>query len=291
MNNELNRDSIHQSYSEFQAGHITAFELSERILQSATISDAAITPDIDRRRRIGYPEVVYGEGKPIDALISVVEHLLKEEQHHRERQQAKAKSSRSDSNDQATRVTPSEILVTRISVEQARALGDQFPMVRWNSRARTARVGLNDHPIAPTDLMANNHKAFVAVVTAGTTDGPIAEEARETLAWMGMATVLIEDIGVAGPYRIFPHLDKLRTASAIVVVAGMEGALPSVIAGHVSSPIIAVPTSVGYGANFNGMAALLTMLNSCASNVCVVNIDSGFRGGFMAGLIASKSSV
>jgi len=110
-------------------------------------------------------------------------------------------------------------------------------------------------------------------------------EALETLAWMGVQTVLIQDIGVAGPYRLMSQVPLLEKMAAIVCVAGMEGALPSALGGYVRCPVIAVPTSVGYGANFSGLAALLSMLNSCAANVSVVNIDAGFKGGYMAGLI------
>ena len=130
------------------------------------------------------------------------------------------------------------------------------------------------------------------VVTAGTSDTPVAEEARETLDWMGIRTTMICDVGVAGPHRLPKHLDILEAADAIVVVAGLEGALPSVVGGYVACPVIAVPTSIGYGASFGGVAALLGMLNSCASNVTVVNIDAGFKGGYVAGLIAqNKHSV
>ena len=115
----------------------------------------------------------------------------------------------------------------------------------------------------------------------------MAVEAQETLAWMGVPTVLIQDVGVAGPYRLMSQVPLLQKMSAIVCVAGMEGALPSVLGGHVACPVIAVPTSVGYGANFAGLSALLSMLNCCASNVAVVNIDAGFKGGYMAGLIAN----
>jgi hypothetical protein len=128
----------------------------------------------------------------------------------------------------------------------------------------------------------------VAVVTAGTGDLPIAEEARETLQWMGAEVTMIFDVGVAGPQRLLEHLSELEGVDAVVVVAGMEGALPSVVGGHVSCPVIAVPTSVGYGANLGGFAALLSMLNSCAANVSVVNIDAGFKGGYVAGLIATR---
>jgi NCAIR mutase (PurE)-related protein len=130
----------------------------------------------------------------------------------------------------------------------------------------------------------------VAVVTAGTGDLPVAEEARETLAWMGIETTMVFDVGVAGPHRLHEHLHKLQDVDAAVVIAGMEGALPSVVGGHVACPVIAVPTSVGYGMSLGGLAALLGMLNSCAANVTVVNIDAGFKGGYVAGLIASRAA-
>ena len=257
-------EAITKAIEAFQSGHSSAFELSEQILKASTLSAGSVTPDLDRRRRSGYPEVVYAEGKPIDALLNVIELLLNNE----------------------GLTGHSEILATRVSVEQARACGDQFANVRWNSRARTLRVSAKALPRSP-DMIESSNPRLVAVISAGTTDGPVAEEAMETLAWMGVQSKLIQDIGVAGPYRLFAHLDTLRSASALVVIAGMEGALPSVIAGHVSVPVIAVPTSVGYGVNFGGLSALLTMLNSCASNVSVVNIDAGFRGGYLAGLIAN----
>jgi hypothetical protein len=129
----------------------------------------------------------------------------------------------------------------------------------------------------------------VIVVSAGTSDRPIAEEALETSRWMGCDAVLVLDVGVAGPQRILAQREQLATGDAIVVVAGMEGALPSVVAGWVSVPVIAVPTSVGYGANLGGFAPLLGMLNSCAANVAVVNIDAGFKGGYLASLIARQA--
>ena len=130
----------------------------------------------------------------------------------------------------------------------------------------------------------------VVVVTAGTSDLPVAEEAVETLKWTGVDVELIQDVGVAGPQRLQAKLPRLQDADAIVVVAGMEGALPSVVGGYVSAPIVAVPTSVGYGAAFGGLAALLGMMNSCASNVTVVNIDAGFKAGYVAGLISKRIS-
>ncbi len=129
----------------------------------------------------------------------------------------------------------------------------------------------------------------MTIVTAGTSDLPVAEEARETALWTGAAVTMIQDVGVAGPHRLTANLPLLADSDAVVVVAGMEGALPSVVGGHVACPVIAVPTSVGYGASFGGIAALLGMLNSCASNVAVVNIDAGFKGGYVAGLIAKNA--
>ena len=128
----------------------------------------------------------------------------------------------------------------------------------------------------------------VAVITAGTSDLPVAEEARETLAWMGVRATMVHDVGVAGPHRLPERLAEFAEADAIVVVAGMEGALPSVVGGYVPCPVFAVPTSVGYGASLGGLSALLSMLNSCASNVAVVNIDAGFKAGYLAGLVATR---
>ena len=127
---------------------------------------------------------------------------------------------------------------------------------------------------------------LVAIVTTGTSDIAVAEEARETADWMGAKTDLIVDVGVAGPQRLLAKLDRITKADAVVVVAGMEAALASVVGGHVACPVIAVPTSIGYGANLGGIAALLGMLNSCAANVSVVNIDAGFKAGYIAGMIA-----
>jgi NCAIR mutase (PurE)-related protein len=132
--------------------------------------------------------------------------------------------------------------------------------------------------------------ASVAILTAGSTDLPVAREALETLDWMGVPTELICDVGVAGPYRLLPHVAWLRKCDCVVVVAGMEGALASVAGGLLPVPIIAVPTSVGYGANLHGVTTLLSMLSSCAAGVTVVNIDAGFKAGYVAGLIATRSA-
>jgi hypothetical protein len=223
----------------------------------AALSPTSITRDalidLDRAQRCGYPEVVYGPGKSPETIVSVF-----------------AAQRRAGQNSLATRVTP----------DQAEFVLQNFPDAHHNVTARTVSL-LHASPATPAGR--------VVVVTAGTGDRPVAEEALETARWMGCETDLIVDVGVAGPHRLLQHRDRLQSGQAIVVVAGMEGALPSVVAGWVAVPVVAVPTSVGYGVNFHGVAALLSMLNSCAANVAVVNIDAGFKGGFLAGLIAGRT--
>ncbi len=258
-------DDIAKLLSQFQSGESTAIELGQRILELAVATQGSVTPDTDRKRRCGYPEVIYGLGKSPDAIRKVTEVLFEANE---------------------------EILVTRVSPEQVRTLSDWFDFHRWNHVGKTLRIGKLRAPIAPEEVCIPEgdprpKSTCVAVVSAGTTDESVAVEAQETLAWMGVPTVLIQDVGVAGPYRLMSQVPLLQKMSAIVCVAGMEGALPSVLGGHVACPVIAVPTSVGYGANFAGLSALLSMLNCCASNVAVVNIDAGFKGGYMAGLIAN----
>ena len=224
--------------------------------RSRSLAGGSVTLDLDRRRRCGFPEVVYGEGKTPEAVASVVAELL-------------------------ARGEPA--LVTRASREAANEVLGRFPQAVYNRVGRTVRV-------VPAGSPDAQQPGFVPVVTAGTTDLPVAEEAAETLLWMGCRVARVNDVGVAGPHRLPERLPELAGAHAVVVVAGMEGALPSVVGGHVGCPVVAVPTSVGYGANLGGVAALLSMLNSCAANVTVVNIDAGFKGGYVAGLIASRTT-
>jgi len=211
--------------------------------------------DLDRARRCGFPEVVFGEGKCVDTLTAIFKQML---------------------------VDNTEILATRIAGEKSDELLKIFPSGKYNERAGTFRLSLEQRS-------ASAKCGRVAVVTAGTSDLPVAEEAFETLDWMNVAITTVHDVGVAGPHRLPERVEQLRGCDAVVVVAGMEGALPSVVGGYVDCPVIAVPTSVGYGANFGGISALLGMLNSCAANVTVVNIDAGFKGGYVAGLIASRA--
>jgi NCAIR mutase (PurE)-related protein len=214
------------------------------------------TIDLDRQGRCGFPEVVFGEGKTAATIVAIARELLGREQ---------------------------AVLVTRVAPPQAEAIVKEMPTAVHNAIARTLRI-------AAKGGNASKTRGRVAVITAGTSDLPIAEEARETLDWMGVDVQLVADVGVAGPHRLPARLAEFADADAIVVVAGMEGALPSVVGGYVPCPVFAVPTSVGYGASLGGIAPLLTMLNSCAANVAVVNIDAGFKAGYLAGLVATRTA-
>lgn len=253
----MQREQIESLVQQLLGGELSIDRFTGEMLKTHSASLPEATLDLDRQRRCGFPEVVYGEGKSTEVLQSIFDRLLQEK---------------------------IDVLATRISPEKAESLSPAFPSNQYNSLARTFRIPAPDR--TARENFDKNKVGRVTVVTAGTSDLPVAEEARETLDWMGVEVTAINDVGVAGPHRLPAHLDKLEKADAVVVVAGMEGALPSVVGGYVDCPVIAVPTSVGYGAAFGGVAALLGMLNSCASNVTVVNIDAGFKGGYVAGLIA-----
>lgn len=221
---------------------------------SVTIDGADV--DLERLKRCGFPEVIYGEGKPAALVVEIL--------------------TRQQDSEQAG-------FATRVSEEQATAVLAAFPTARHNPVARTLSVG-GSSQLASEAVGA----CEVAVVSAGSCDAPVAQEALETLRWMDVPAKLIEDVGVAGPHRLLKHVPQLQQMKAIVCVAGMEAALPSVLGGHVSCPVIGVPTSVGYGASLHGVTAMLSMLTCCASNVVTVNIDAGFRGGYVSGMIAKQ---
>lgn len=205
--------------------------------------------DLDRRRRCGVPEVVFGPGKTCEQIVEISRRLLERERH---------------------------VMASRVSAEQAAALCAALPGAVHHVAARCVTVDLE--PLQPP-------QGRVAVVSGGTADLPVGEEAALTAERMGAVVDRIWDCGVAGLHRLLPHLDTLRSANAVVVVAGMEGALPSVVAGLIDRPVIAVPVSVGYGSHWGGLAPLLAMLNSCVPGVTVVNVDNGFGAGVAAGLI------
>jgi len=247
----MNRIEVERLTVELLAGRLSQadFVAALAVAPSAELGD--VTLDLDRQRRCGFPEVVFGQSKSVETLGRIFRCLLEEGQ---------------------------PVLATRIEADKATELLTQFPSGRYNAMARTFRI---DGPAGPARATG-----LVSIVTAGTSDMPVAEEVRETADWMGAGTDIIVDVGVAGPQRLLAKLERITKADSVVVVAGMEAALASVVGGHVACPVIAVPTSVGYGASLGGIAALLGMLNSCAANVCVVNIDAGFKAGYIAGMIA-----
>ena len=207
------------------------------------------TIDHDRLRRTGSAEVVYGEHKTPEQVAATFKAVV-----------ARGHNA----------------LATRVDEAAARAVLDAVPQATHHAEARLLTCKQKeDQPVATQ----------VAVVTAGTSDRSVAEEAALTAEFYGNPVLRISDVGVAGVHRLLARIEKIREARVVIVVAGMEGALPSVVGGLVDKPVIAVPTSVGYGASFNGVAALLGMLNSCASGVAVVNIDNGFGAGFLANTI------
>ena len=217
--------------------------------------EAIATLDFDRAQRRGYPEAVYCEGKSVEQLRLVAA---------------------------AHRDQPAVVaLFTRADPERAAAILQELPDAWHDPTARL--VAWPPEPPAPVG-------GLVVVVAAGTSDLPVAREALLTARYLGRETQLIVDVGVAGLHRILSHLDVLRRARVLIVVAGMDGALPSVVAGLVAAPVVALPTSVGYGAAFGGIAALLAMLNSCSPGIGVVNIDNGYGAGHLAAQIAAEPS-
>ena len=208
------------------------------------------TIDHHRALRQGFPEIIYGAGKTPEQVREIALRI----------------ASRGDG-----------VLVTRLSEDAGAALREAIPDIDLNALARTAYLAGREE--------APRGSGTVAVVTAGTSDLPVAEEAAVTLKALGDCVARVTDVGVAGIHRVLAKRDEIMSAAVVIVVAGMDGALPSVIGGMVRGPVIAVPTSVGYGASFNGLAALLTMLNSCAAGVTVVNIDNGFGAAVAASRI------
>ncbi len=234
-----------------KVGRLSLNDAVER-LRSLPFEDLGFAKvDHHRELRTGFPEVIYCAGKTIPQIIEIAKRIVA--RHHL-------------------------ALATRCTPEMAQSVMKALPDVVWHETARILVIGKR-----PKSARRANKP--VAVVTAGTADIPVAEEAAVTAETLGCRVDRIYDVGVAGLHRLLRHSEKLRGAGVIIVVAGMEGALASVVGGLVSSPVIAVPTSVGYGASFQGLAALLTMLNSCASGVVVVNIDNGFGAGYFAALL------
>jgi pyridinium-3,5-biscarboxylic acid mononucleotide synthase len=233
----------------FRAGGVGRDQVLQAF-QAAPVADLGFAQvDIHRALRKGFPEIIFGAGKPPEQVVKIAVKLLEREAH---------------------------VLVTRVTPEHARALRRKLKFAKHHALARCVTLERKPLPRRP---------GAIAVVCAGTSDLPVAEEAAVTAEIMGNRVERVTDVGVAGVHRLLSRLELIQRCNVVIVVAGMEGALPSVVAGLVAKPVIAVPTSIGYGASFGGLAALLAMLNSCASGVTVVNIDNGFGAGYAASQI------
>lgn len=246
----MDKTELTRLLSAVAAGEISPDEAALRLKMQpiAEVEDYAKV-DMHRGLRQGVPEIIYGAGKTKEQILGIAGTML--------------------SNGQKT------VLVTRLSAEAAEHIAGKLP-IDYNPLSRTGVIGVMPEP---------DGRGKVVVATGGTSDMPVAEEAAVTAEVLGNAVTRLYDVGVSGIHRLLSHMEDIMSARVIVAVAGMEGALPSVIGGLADCPVIAVPTSVGYGASLGGIAALLSMLNSCASGVSVVNIDNGFGAGYMASMI------
>ena len=246
----MNSEQLRQLLEGVRSGRVDLADAEERLSRPDFVDTPFARVDTQRARRQGIPEVVYGAGKTADQIIEI---------------------------STALRAAGQDVLVTRVDSEKAERVVAALPDAHFESLARLLWMGPAEVPL--------QGKGTVLVVSAGTADLPVAIEAQRVCERFGNKVELLQDVGVAGLHRLLDAVDLLRSAQVLIVVAGMEGALPSVVGGLVDKPVIAVPTSVGYGASLGGVAALLGMLTSCASNVTVVNIDNGFGAAHVATLI------
>jgi NCAIR mutase (PurE)-related protein len=249
----MSPSELRQLLADVHAGAVTVDAAAARLSEPAVGDLGFATLDLHRRERCGFPEVILAEGKTPAWVEGAVRRLAEAGQ---------------------------DCFATRVNAEQADLLARQFPHAEQDRLARTFWLPASRERPAPAGR--------VLVVTAGTGDLPVAQEAVVTARVMGANVELVADVGVAGIHRVLRHRERLAAADVVIVVAGMEGALPSVVGGLIDCPVIGVPTSIGYGVSFGGVAALLGMLTSCASGVCVVNIDAGFKAGYVAALFIRK---
>jgi NCAIR mutase (PurE)-related protein len=257
---EPTRNDFQAAAKQFRAGRLSLAEFTEQFFSASTDrselrSDALgaqqVCLDLDRQARCGFHEAIFGAGKTSSAIMDAIDRLLQHGQ---------------------------PVLVTRIDESCAHQIVDRYPQARFNREANALTIGR-------CELIPDGQ---VAIVTAGTSDFRVAGEAQETLFWMGIDAELIQDVGVAGPQRLLPHLQRLRSCDVVIAIAGFEGALPSVVGGHLDCPVFAVPTSNSFSPGLAGLPPLLAMLNSCAPNVAVVNVDGGFKAGYLAGLFVQR---
>ena len=245
------KDKIKELLTSVQSGSIQIDEALKK-LQNLPYEDMGFaTLDHHRELRQGFPEVVFCQNKTTDQAVAIMRKLAEH----------------------------NDVLATRAHVDMYNQIREYHPTAEYNELARTIVIPFKDKVKKP------NKKKKILIVSAGTSDIPVAEEAVVTAKIMGNEVESLYDVGVAGLHRLLNNKDKIESANVLVIVAGMDGALPSVVAGLVNRPVIAVPTSVGYGASFQGVGPLLTMLNACAPGVTVVNIDNGFGAGYFASLV------
>ena len=250
----MDREQLLEALRRVRSGAL-APEDALSLLATAPYEDLGYAKiDHHRQVRNGHPEVIYGAGKTAEQISGIVERMLK--------------------------AGGENILITRLDAEKAGAVGRSCPLF-YDPAARVGVANRVERPL----------RGLVAVCSGGTSDLGVCEEAALTAECLGSRVLRLYDVGVAGLHRLLSHMDQLQRARCVVTVAGMEGALASVIGGLVDCPVVAVPTSVGYGANFGGLSALLSMLNSCASGVSVVNIDNGFGAGFLANRINQMKGI
>lgn len=251
----MNQDNLTKILSRVAKGSLSAEDAKNQLkhISFENIDFAQI--DHHRSLRKGFPEVIFGQGKTSDQIIGIMERMI---------------------------INEDIILVTRLKKEKAQKITSKFQKAEYFKDAKLLWLKQNEPKITGIGK--------ILVISAGTSDIPVAREAFLTAQAMGNEVESIFDVGVAGIHRLFAFQEQIMNAAVIIVVAGMEGALPSVVAGMVKAPVIAVPTSIGYGASFKGMTALLGMLNACSSNIAVVNIDNGFGAGFMASSINHVSA-
>ena len=252
----MDADELKQVLTALRAGDTTVDEALERLRHLPFRDLEFAKVDHHRSLRCGFPEVIFCPGKRPSDIAAIAAEIV---------------------------AGGADLLATRATPADFDAVAESVPEAEWHERASCITVR---RPRPESEPEPDAGEPGVAIVCAGTSDLPVAEEARVTVEMARVKASVFRDVGVAGLHRLIGHLPEMRDAAAIVVVAGMEGALPSVVGGLVDKPVIAVPTSVGYGASFDGVAALLGMLNSCASGVSVVNIDNGFGAGYIASLIA-----
>jgi NCAIR mutase (PurE)-related protein len=246
----MDQARLHELLSRVKSGDL-AVDQAVKALKTLPFEDLGFARvDHHRALRNGFPEVILGQGKTAAQIATIAERIVANKQH---------------------------ALITRLDSQKAQEVRTLLPALQYYTDARIGTVG--EPPSPPAE------QGTILVVSAGTADLPVTEEAAVTAELMGNRVERLSDVGVAGLHRLLASLEQIQAASVLIVVAGMEGALPSVIGGLVDRPVIAVPTSIGYGASFNGLAALLAMLNSCAAGITVVNIDNGFGAAAAATLM------